>query len=217
MKKMHTEVENFYVSFSDLMSLLLIFFVYLFSMSSIDPVKYQQAADSLKGEFSTQLPEPSIAERTQKRDADAMLLSMLTQQIKAQQLQNNAKIVVDDYKVNVVLFTPVLFQSGDATLSDAGEKILKGFSEIMAKTKNPIVVEGHTDDRPMKKGVFNSNWDLSFYRAYSVMQYMMRVSGLSPKRLSGTGYGEFRPLYPNTTESNRAKNRRIEIALMKKY
>lgn len=214
---MHTEVENFYVSFSDLMSLLLIFFVYLFSMSTIDPVKYQQVTDSLKGEFSTQQPPPSMAERVERRDADAILLAQLTQAIKSQQLEQDAKITVDEGKVKVVLSSPVLFRSGDANLSLPGQGILKGFANIIAETRNPVVVDGHTDDRPIRNASFQSNWELSFYRAYSVMTYLMGVSNLSPQRLSGTGYGEYRPLLPNTSETNRAKNRRIEIALLKTY
>lgn len=217
MRKMHTEVENFYVSFSDLMSLLLIFFVYLFSMSTIDPVKYQQVTDSLKGEFSTRSAPLSMSERLERRDADAMLLSQLNQAIKSQHLEQDSSITVDEGKVKVVLSSPVLFRSGDANLSGLGQGILKGFAGIIAETQNPVVVDGHTDDRPIRNASFQSNWELSFYRAYSVMTYLMAVSNLSPQRLSGTGYGEYRPLFPNTSETNRAKNRRIEIALLKQY
>jgi chemotaxis protein MotB len=78
-----------------------------------------------------------------------------------------------------------------------------------------IVVEGHTDDLPMRTDKIASNWELSALRATAVVRYFVEEKGLDPSRLSATGYGEFQPLVPNVSEVNRRINRRVDIVIMK--
>lgn len=84
----------------------------------------------------------------------------------------------------------------------------------LQKLPNDIVVEGHTDPVPIKRGRYHTNWELSMARAYSVLEYMEQL-GVDRKKLAGIGYGDNRPLHDNATAEGRAKNRRIEISLMK--
>jgi len=79
---------------------------------------------------------------------------------------------------------------------------------------NHIRVEGHTDDRPISTAIFPSNWELSSARATSVVRYLSDSHGIAPDRISALGYGEYRPIKPNNSVENRAKNRRVDVVVL---
>jgi chemotaxis protein MotB len=81
---------------------------------------------------------------------------------------------------------------------------------------NPVRIEGHTDNVPIRTAVFKSNWELSVTRATEVVRYLIEAHGFPPSRISATGYSEYKPVAPNDTAENRALNRRIEIILLQK-
>ncbi|NDC82545.1 hypothetical protein EB093_02635 [bacterium] len=227
-QKFQTEVENFYVSFSDLLSLLLIFFVYLFSMSSIDSEKYTQASESISQEFSSEqknsgnmpysIPVPPGGQADKRmRSAEGILVSKLKAQIESEKLDGQAKLEISPKSVKVVLSSPVLFASGSSDLSAEGAVLLGKFGPIIKQVLNPVVIEGFTDNVPIHNSRFDSNWELSFQRTLSVMRYFIDKFSFSPEQLSGTGFGQYRPLVPNTSDENRARNRRIEISIIRDY
>ncbi|HSQ33995.1 MAG TPA: OmpA family protein, partial [Peptostreptococcaceae bacterium] len=76
-----------------------------------------------------------------------------------------------------------------------------------------IVIEGHTDNIPIKSSKYGSNWELSTQRAVSVVRFFVEQKGMSPTQFSATGYGEYKPLVDNKTPENRAKNRRVDIVI----
>ena len=76
-------------------------------------------------------------------------------------------------------------------------------------------VEGHTDDVPIQTGRYASNWELSTARATTVVTYLLQDAGLAPERLSAAGYGEFHPRAPNTSPENRARNRRVDVVILR--
>jgi chemotaxis protein MotB len=92
--------------------------------------------------------------------------------------------------------------------------VLEALVELVEAFPNDIIIEGHTDPTPMRGGAYRSNWELSIARAVGVVNFFT-ASGINPKQLVAAGYGEFHPAYPNDTEANRAKNRRIEITLVR--
>jgi len=94
------------------------------------------------------------------------------------------------------------------------KKVLAPIAAELKKIPNDVIIDGHTDNVPIKTGKYSSNWELSMARAYSVLQFMQE-QGISSKHLAGIGYGENRPAGDNATPEGRAKNRRIEISLMK--
>ena len=108
----------------------------------------------------------------------------------------------------------VLFDSGKTDLKERAKDILKPIADELQKVSNDVLVEGHTDNVPIKKGRYSSNFELSMARAYGVIEFL-QSTGMDPKRLAGLGYGEYRPVTDNTTPEGRAKNRRIEISLLK--
>ena len=152
---------------------------------------------------------------TQERTTEALLVSQLQGFIEKEKLEETATVLVDEQKIKLVMSTPVLFNSGKAELRDEGRKILEGFAPIFKGTKNPIIVEGHTDNIPITTVEFASNWELSFKRAFSVMQFLMGTFKFMPTQLTGVGYGEYHPLFPNESDENRAKNRRIELSVIR--
>ena len=95
--------------------------------------------------------------------------------------------------------SPALFKSGSAQLTSSAIQSINKLSNIIGLVKNPIIIEGHTDNVPIKTDKFGSNWELSFYRAYAVVKYLIEQKGFSPQFLSAVGYGEFQPLVNNDT------------------
>lgn len=114
--------------------------------------------------------------------------------------------------VEINLDSQVLFGSGEAKLSTQARPVLDKLVDVMAEFKNPLRVEGFTDDRPIKTAVYPSNWELSAARAASVVNHFTRQS-IDPQRMAAVGYGEFRPIADNDTADGRQKNRRIVIMI----
>ncbi|MGD8912834.1 MAG: flagellar motor protein MotD [Candidatus Thiodiazotropha sp.] len=107
----------------------------------------------------------------------------------------------------------MLFPSASAHLSRAAVKALRSISRVLDTVPNQIQVEGNTDNRPINTEEFPSNWELSAARAASVVHLMTRM-GIEPQRMSAIGYAEHRPVADNSTESGRAKNRRVSLIIM---
>lgn len=114
----------------------------------------------------------------------------------------------------IELSSAILFRSGSAELSEEGEQTLAQVAEVLRSIPDRrFQVAGHTDDEPVRRSRFRSNWELSTARAVSVVEYLQE-QGVAPGDLSAAGYGEFAPTEGNDSEEGRAANRRIEIVLM---
>ena len=120
-----------------------------------------------------------------------------------------------------VFSSEVLFESASADLSQAGREQIAGVVAILRDVANEIPdsidwilrVDGHTDNVPLRGGIFDDNWELSQARALSVVRFMTDQLGFPPDRLAATGFGEYRPVNPADTAEARAQNRRIELKL----
>src|SRR5688572_1468170 len=115
--------------------------------------------------------------------------------------------------VEVEIRTDILFPSGVATLSPDAQNILQQLAETLKPFPNPIRVEGHTDNRPIRSSAFPSNWELSAARAASVV-HLFTSSGMDPRRLAVVGLGENRPAESNDTEQGRNMNRRVLLVIL---
>ena len=126
------------------------------------------------------------------------------------------KVEMQDKGLVITFVAEVLFDSGKAKLrAESLEKLDKVASILNTTVKDLNVgVEGHTDNTPIKYSGWKSNWELSSARAMSVLHFLIEDHGLDPKRLSGTGYGEFQPVETNETKEGRQKNRRVEIVIL---
>jgi chemotaxis protein MotB len=115
-----------------------------------------------------------------------------------------------------LLTDKVLFDLGDVTIKKEMREILGDVADVVKKFPDrQLVVEGHTDDLPIRTAKIPSNWELSALRATVVVKYFVEEKGLDPSRLSAAGYGEFQPLVPNVNEANRRMNRRVDVVIMK--
>ena len=111
-----------------------------------------------------------------------------------------------------------LFDSGSADLRSDAQKISAKIADLLGSVEQSILISGHTDNVPINTARFPSNWDLSSQRALNVMKFILATnSKLKPERFSAIGHSEYRPLAPNDNEQNRAKNRRVEVLVQRKY
>jgi chemotaxis protein MotB len=116
-------------------------------------------------------------------------------------------------KMTVKMKDKILFSSGSATIGKEGKDALRAVAEVLRGVEGKVIrVEGHTDNIPLSRSAFASNWELSAGRALAVVRFLQE-SGVDPTRLAGAGYGEYQPISPNDTPEGRSLNRRIEIVL----
>lgn len=238
-KKKNVTVEgggspSWMTSFSDLMTLLLTFFILLFSMSSVSDTKFNAASASMNLAFAGQdgglLPEEEVlvSEKTgdyeKAEDLNAAettippelleLYEEMEQSLQQQDMETTIGIDVDSEGIYLEVKDSILFDSGSAEIVATGQKTLNTLAEMINQVENEIIVEGYTDDVPMVSGKYESNWELSTARALSVVRYLSESQKVQPTRLSARGYGEHRPIVPNDSDANRAKNRRVNIVVL---
>jgi len=215
---------EYMLTYGDMMTLLLCFFVMLLAMSTTDPAKFMVAASSFQNAFSGVLEDfPTVAvhkdilvprlggdEQNKRMAVDAA--RQIKQDVKRNEFDESVKVKVTETGIAIQVADPVTFDIGKAAVKPQFKKILQ--TVVQAISKNPdakIRVEGHTDNIPIKTREFPSNWELSASRALNVVKYMAYEGGINPANLSAVGYGEFRPIASNATREGRSRNRRIEI------
>ncbi len=144
-------------------------------------------------------------------EAKALLEKRLRNEIRDKQV----KLDITKRGLVITFVDEVLFDSGKAVLKKEGIPILdKVVSVIKQKVADRnIGIEGHTDNQPIKYSGWKSNWELSTARATSVLHYL-EDTGISPRKLQATGFGEHRPVASNDTKKGRQQNRRVEIVIL---
>ncbi len=201
------------VPYGTLMTILMIFFLVLYAFSFVvSGVRFEKIVQSLQkdvgGEVNREYMERVIKKAREREAAEEM-----DGLIDEKGLKKFANVKIDKEGIKVIFRSPVIFDLGKAELRAETISVLREVAKVIKDMPNQVVVEGHTDDKPIVSGEFRSNWELSTARAFSVVRYFIE-QGVDPKRLSAIGYGEYRPLYPNDTEEHRAFNRRIEIDIV---
>jgi len=138
--------------------------------------------------------------------------------LKDQIAKQEIEVVNMEDKLKVIFIDKILFDSGSSDINKSGKKLLLRMAGFLRDNKKQnIVIEGHTDNVPLKarlKNKFASNWELSTVRAAAIARFLQKKGGLDPKRLSACGYSSYRPVAPNNTKKGRRQNRRIEIILV---
>jgi chemotaxis protein MotB len=118
-----------------------------------------------------------------------------------------------DKTIKVSVGEPMMFDLGKADLKPASMRFLREFADKIVATKYKIVVEGNTDSFPVHSTAFQTNWELSAMRAVRVARFLIEDGGLEPERFSVVGNSMYKPVVPNTSFSNKAKNRRVDILI----
>lgn len=207
------------VSYGDLMSYLMIFFLVLYAFSfgktqgSREKKRYEETLASIQRVFGGKVNE-KLEQKASQREREEIAGQRLEQAIEEKELSKYVDVKISEEKVRLQLKEPILFDSGRAALKTEAVPVLQEIALELSKLPNPIVIAGHTDDVPIRGGQFSSNWELSMARAYAVIRFF-ESRGVDPKQLSGIGYGEHRPLAENASAEGRLKNRRIEIELIR--
>ncbi len=144
--------------------------------------------------------------------AKAELETRLSKEISDQEVS----VKMMDRGLVITFVAEVLFDSGKAQLRQSSFEKLDKIADVLNTTVKDLSVgiEGHTDDVPIQRSGWKSNWELSSARALGVLHYLTQTNNISPGRLSATGYGEFRPVADNATPEGRQKNRRVEIVIL---
>lgn len=214
------------LTYGDMVTQILIFFVLLFSFSKVDQGKFGSAMISIQGALGVLPGSTAIVDTGEAGGAGAgqptMTEADMGQLEQAQRLireqlggTEGVELALEgDRGLVIRMKDSVLFDSGQAELKPAAKTVLDKLAETVKGLPNQIRIEGHTDDRPIHTPQYPSNWELSTARATNVIRYLIERCGLSPKRLSAAGYGEYRPVADNSSEAGRARNRRVDIVLL---
>lgn len=213
--------ERWIVSYADFMTLLMAFFVVMYSISSVSEQKYRVLSNTLSGAFNQSIKndQPVIDKMIDYQEIVEDLPNIshvITQQLDEnfQSLINNDLISVSGNEkwLQIELQSAILFDIGGAILHSTAEEIIGEISSIMNQYSNVIRVEGFTDNTPIKNSIYASNWELSTARATAVVR-LMESQGINPNRLAAVGYGEHQPAASNITIEGRSKNRRIVLMI----
>jgi chemotaxis protein MotB len=160
--------------------------------------------------------DPTKSEGMRSADLPGALIRMQRQVQDAMQALIDAKLVTvrrENMWLEIEINTDILFPSGAGEFAPTAEPVLDKLAEVLKPFPNPIRVEGHTDNRPIRTASFPSNWELSAARAASVVHQFTR-QGIDPLRLEIVGFGEFHPRQPNDTSEGRNANRRVVVLVL---
>jgi chemotaxis protein MotB len=160
--------------------------------------------------------DPTKSEAMHNADLPGALIRMQRQVQDAMQALIDAKLVTvrrENMWLEIEINADILFPSGSGDFTTAAEPVLDKLADVLKPFPNPIRVEGHTDDRPIKTAQFPSNWELSAARAASVVHQFTR-QGVDPLRLEIVGFGQFHPRQSNDTSEGRNANRRVVILVL---
>ncbi len=217
------------VTFGDLMSLLLCFFVLMLSFSEMDRKKYRVVSGSIAEAFGIKRKTPVFdspkGEKIIAKDFDqAVILTLLEKEIVKpivqeiekdyQDLENLIKVEVGEKQTTIRMMGETTFDSGKAVIRQRMKPLLLKIGSVLKDVKGDIIIAGHTDNLAVRGGKFKSNLELSMARAASVAEFLLARTSIDPERISTMGFGEFRPLESNDTPEGREKNRRVEIIIV---
>ncbi|MGI9628810.1 MAG: OmpA/MotB family protein [Longimicrobiales bacterium] len=212
------------MTFGDMMSLLLTFFILMFSMSTIEVEKFKAAAESLAeslgdanagilpgGTVAVAPPRPPGEVRKEIVDAEMeSVADQLQQFIQENRLEDHVVVAQENHGVFLRMQNQALFPPGSAGIAEASVAIVEQLGSMLDQMDLPVKVSGHTDNVPIRSAVFPSNWELSAARAAGVARILV-AQGHDPSVVSVEAFGEHNPVATNDTPAGRGQNRRVEL------
>ena len=225
-KNEESKSDRWLVTYSDLVTLLLCFFVLLFSFSEIDAQKFRTIISSFQGAkgvldggkaiYNNQKTE--ISDEDLEEDLEK-LKELLEEYAESIGLGSEITLSTEERGLIIRFMDNVLFDSGKADLKPESILILKSVAEILngEEFKDKLIkVEGHTDTDPIiNSSRFPTNWELSATRSTNVLRYLVESESIDGNRISSSGYSYYRPIAPNDTAENKAKNRRVDMVILR--
>lgn len=214
-------------TYGDAMTLLLVFFVLLLSMSTINPQTFKVVISSFQGavgvleggrtltpaklmNMGINVHELSEAQSTVSENVPQEIEKML--QVEEEQ----AKVRQEERGIVIQVTNKLLFDRGQIQLTQDGVEFLEQVAMLLKAEglqSRKVRVEGHTDNIPTEN--YSSNWEISVLRATNVVETFINEYNVDPARLSAVGFGSTRPVASNETEAGRQKNRRVEIVILR--
>lgn len=255
-KKESAGVPAWVMTFADLMTLLMCFFVLLLAFSEMDAAKFKQLSGSMKDafgvqaevevrtipkgtsvvaqEFSPGKPENTLVNQVRQFtiDSNRNTLDALDRELKEiketrdharrlrlalkEEIENGSvSIQTQGMRVIVHIMENASFDSGMAVMRPKFVPVLEKIAGLIDNNSGDVTVSGHTDNVPISNQQFRSNWDLSTSRAVTVTHQLLRLSALDPEHVMVTGHADTRPRAANDSAENRAKNRRVDISIVR--
>ncbi len=219
----HENLERWLVSYADFITLLFTFFVMMYAISAVNTGKYKVLSHAIVATFNHQTVQQNLHiiiphSRSQPGKASPEVRTVLFRAMQLIQERSSShgamKVVQTSQGIRIRIQAAFLFRSGHAAVRKAALPTLRHIAGILAKTKRPIRVEGHTDNVPIH-GRYKNNWALSTMRAVNVLTELIALGPIDPRQASAAGYSQYRPLVPNDSDADRQKNRRVEIVILK--
>ncbi|AXF55991.1 flagellar motor protein MotB [Salicibibacter kimchii] len=227
--KTQSNNRQWLTTFSDMLLMMLVFFIMLFSISVVDSQRFQDLVDSFEGQDIFDEASSIVAEEPETSGTDdddqiyddgqgsmeeedlESLLEEIGSYIEDNDLEDVITATREERGVKLVLQDRLLFDTGEASILEEAEPFLDETISLLEEFPYSAEVEGHTDNRPIETYRYPSNWELSSARATSVIRYFIEEGELNSSRFVATGYGDTRPVQANDTSENMQENRRVVI------
>lgn len=231
----HENHERWLVSYADFITLLFAFFVVLYATSTQNVEKEKKFEQNVRQEFkmAAVIGSPGAQTATisagqvidpieffqQKNVGNGELEEYVQRLLKKNMTDEERKLAIgglrhDSMGVRISLAASTFFPGGSAKLRLPALRSLDKVAQILKLSNKKIIIEGHTDDQNVLGSTIESNWELASLRATSVVRYLIKYHDIPANRMAAISYADQKPLVANTSDENRAKNRRIEILIV---
>ncbi|WP_053954928.1 OmpA/MotB family protein [Inediibacterium massiliense] len=217
---------NWLITYSDMITIILCFFIIFFSLNAKEMSMLTEIKDSLSKKVSTLTSEnEKLKEERNSLAAKLFGLTDIEKDVvtskedfitflRKNNLLDQVKILENERGLVIRFRDSILFPSAKANISKEGYEVLDHIGEKLKNIDNDIIVEGFTDNLPIRTKEFPSNWELSVARAIHVVKFLTETKGIDENRISVSGFGERKPIDTNKTSTGRSNNRRIEITIL---
>ena len=230
--------SSWVITFADMMTLLLVFFILLYTLADFEDEAYKELIESVQVidgdgssisviDFATRRgrnPEPlQVVEdmlgmnpaSVPIQNAKPALMTEMESMIDNSDMTDSVELTYNGDEINLQIDGRYLFESGQVELKDQARYIFYNLGQLFRDHADyRIAIRGHTDDQSIQTERFPSNWELSAVRATGVLRFFIE-QGIDPQRMTATGYADYLPLVDNNSAENRARNRRVEFVLEK--
>jgi len=235
--------ETWLIPYADLLTLLLALFIILFASSQVDEKKYAQVMQGLNSAFNGGLSvfeqsntisldddSANDLKKLKESEQDQMLKDMINKEkqdmeeikkrldvfIMENGLTLQLQTIVTNDMLKITIQDYALFDSGMAVVKPEAQKLATVISDMLKMYPDyKVEVAGYTDNIPINNFEFESNWDLSSRRSLNFMKYLLNSNSIDQARFRSIGYGEYQPIDTNETSEGRAKNRRVDVNIIR--
>lgn len=226
--------ERWLVSYADFITLLMVFFVIMYSIAQVDMKKYRVVAESLRRSFggepaavvspdinqsgvgaSESAPSPVSIESFPPRQPDTLdVATNIGAVLSSSGISGEVAVNNNAEGVLISISERLLFQAGSADIQPSAKAVLDQLAGMLKTIPNDVRIVAHTDPTPPVNPRYPTNWDLSTARAVNIVRYFVEYGGIEPARLTAAGQAEYHPIHPNDTPEHMAFNRRADIIIV---